>query len=115
MSCREVLGKSIRLNGEPHSIIGVLAPQAGFHYPSLGVPEPVDIYVPFLMNDAYTLRSSSQANVRRVRVLARLSTRIPGLTAGTLGLGLDHVGCATLAADIASMRHETQYTRLFRS
>ena len=28
---------------------------------------------------------------------------------------LDDVGGAALLADIASMRHETQYTRLFRS
>jgi urease accessory protein len=28
---------------------------------------------------------------------------------------LDDLGSATFRADIASMRHETQYTRLFRS
>jgi len=28
---------------------------------------------------------------------------------------IDDIGTATLRADIAGMRHETQYTRLFRS
>jgi urease accessory protein len=28
---------------------------------------------------------------------------------------LDEIGSAAFRADIASMRHETQYTRLFRS
>jgi urease accessory protein len=32
-----------------------------------------------------------------------------------LAAGLDDVGSATFRADLASMRHETQYTRLFRS
>jgi urease accessory protein len=32
-----------------------------------------------------------------------------------LAAGLDGWGTATLRADIAAMRHETQYTRLFRS
>jgi urease accessory protein len=32
-----------------------------------------------------------------------------------LGASLDDLGSATFRADLASMRHETQYTRLFRS
>jgi urease accessory protein len=28
---------------------------------------------------------------------------------------LDEIGSASFRADVASMRHETQYTRLFRS
>ena len=37
-------------------------------------------------------------------------------TAGrALGASLDDLGSATIRADLASMRHETQYTRLFRS
>jgi urease accessory protein len=32
-----------------------------------------------------------------------------------MATALDHIGSATFRADIASMRHETQYTRLFRS
>jgi urease accessory protein len=50
-----------------------------------------------------------------LRVLARLEPLIPRIVAGALGASLDDVGGAVIAADIASMRHETQYTRLFRS
>jgi urease accessory protein len=50
-----------------------------------------------------------------LRVLARLEPLIPPLVAGALGASLDDVGSASVMADIASMRHETQYTRLFRS
>jgi urease accessory protein len=32
-----------------------------------------------------------------------------------LATPLDEVGSATFRADLATMRHETQYTRLFRS
>jgi len=50
-----------------------------------------------------------------LRVLARLEPLIPRIVANALGASLDDVGGAAIAADIASMRHETQYTRLFRS
>jgi urease accessory protein len=50
-----------------------------------------------------------------LRVLARLEPLVPRVVASALTAGLDDVGGAALAADIASMRHETQYTRLFRS
>lgn len=50
-----------------------------------------------------------------LRALACLEPSIPRVSAAALAAGLDDVGGAALAADIASMRHETQYTRLFRS
>ena len=50
-----------------------------------------------------------------LRVLARLEPLLPPLVAGTLAAKLDDIGGASVMADIASMRHETQYTRLFRS
>ena len=50
-----------------------------------------------------------------LRVLARLEPLIPRVVAAALACSLDDVGGAAIAADIASMRHETQYTRLFRS
>jgi urease accessory protein len=36
-------------------------------------------------------------------------------TERALTTSLDDIGMAALRADIAGMRHETQYTRLFRS
>ncbi|MGH2342684.1 urease accessory protein UreF [Segnochrobactraceae bacterium EtOH-i3] len=50
------------------------------------------------------------------RVIARLAPLTARLAADALAAPLEEAGGgATLAADIASMRHETQYTRLFRS
>ena len=49
------------------------------------------------------------------RVLAELEA-VVAATAGTaIATPLDEIGAASFRADIASMRHETQYTRLFRS
>ena len=50
-----------------------------------------------------------------LRVIARLEPLIPRLVAAALAASLEDVGGAAIMADIASMRHETQYTRLFRS
>jgi urease accessory protein len=49
------------------------------------------------------------------RVLAALETEIARTVERALVIALDDIGSATLRADIASMRHETQHTRLFRS
>jgi urease accessory protein len=50
-----------------------------------------------------------------LRTLARLEPIVPRVVEAALAATLEEVGGAALAADIASMRHETQYTRLFRS
>jgi urease accessory protein len=49
------------------------------------------------------------------RVLAALERIVADIAERALHAGLDELGAATFRADIASMRHETQYTRLFRS
>jgi urease accessory protein len=49
------------------------------------------------------------------RTLAALAPAIATMAERAAVMPLDDVGSATLRADIASMRHETQYTRLFRS
>jgi urease accessory protein len=49
------------------------------------------------------------------RVLAALEAPISDATARALITAPDDIGMAALRADIAAMRHETQYTRLFRS
>jgi urease accessory protein len=49
------------------------------------------------------------------RVLAALEPAVAATGARTLKASLDDLGSATFRADLASMRHETQYTRLFRS
>ena len=49
------------------------------------------------------------------RVLAALEVDIAACAARALTTPLGEVGSHTFRADIAGMRHETQYTRLFRS
>ena len=49
------------------------------------------------------------------RVLAAMEAVIAATAARALNSTLDDIGGAALRADIGSMRHETQYTRLFRS
>jgi urease accessory protein len=50
-----------------------------------------------------------------LRVLAALEGVILGVADETRGLGLDEIGGACFRSDIAASRHETQYTRLFRT
>jgi urease accessory protein len=49
------------------------------------------------------------------RVLAALEPVVRATAERALAAGLDDVGSASFRADLASMRHETQHTRLFRS
>jgi urease accessory protein len=49
------------------------------------------------------------------RLLAALESVVEVTARRALQIPLDEVGGAALRADVASMRHETQYTRLFRS
>lgn len=49
------------------------------------------------------------------RVLLQLAERLPLAVEQALGLGDDAIGAGAPALAIASARHETQYTRLFRS
>lgn len=49
------------------------------------------------------------------RTLAALESDIAATATRATAAGLDEVGSATFRADLASLRHEAQYTRLFRS
>jgi urease accessory protein len=49
------------------------------------------------------------------RVLAALEGVVAAAAARALNTPLDEIGSSALRADLASMRHESQYTRLFRS
>ena len=50
-----------------------------------------------------------------LRVLAALEDTIVAMAEATRGATLDDVGGCAFRSDLAAMRHETQYTRLFRS
>jgi urease accessory protein len=49
------------------------------------------------------------------RVLAALEPMVAAIAKRAISATLDDLGSATFRADLASLRHETQYTRLFRS
>jgi urease accessory protein len=49
------------------------------------------------------------------RILASLEADVAATAKRALDASLDDLGSATFRADLASLRHETQYTRLFRS
>jgi urease accessory protein len=49
------------------------------------------------------------------RVLAQLEPIVSATARRALTASLDDLGSTTFRADLSSMRHETQYTRLFRS
>jgi urease accessory protein len=49
------------------------------------------------------------------RVLAQLEPVVIATAKRALAAALDDLGSATFRADLAGLRHETQYTRLFRS
>lgn len=50
-----------------------------------------------------------------LRVVAALEPTVLAVAASTRGATKDDLGGACFRSDLASMRHETQYTRLFRS
>ena len=66
-----------------------------------------------LISAAIRLGTLGQAQGQVIQ--ARLAAPIEALAAEALTTPLDGIGGAALAADIASMRHETQTVRLFRS
>ncbi|HVZ13184.1 MAG TPA: urease accessory protein UreF, partial [Bauldia sp.] len=49
------------------------------------------------------------------KIIAALAPVAVEVAQASEGLTLDDLGGAALRADIGSMKHETQYTRLFRS
>ena len=49
------------------------------------------------------------------RILAALEADVVSTAKRALAASLDDLGSATFRADLAGLRHETQYTRLFRS
>lgn len=62
-----------------------------------------------------SVRLSVIGQTQGQRVLAALAASVSTLGARAANAGLDDIGAAAFRSDIAAMRHETQYSRIFRS
>ena len=67
-----VVGRTLRLDGQPAVVIGVLPPGFHFDYPTLDIPEPVDLYVPYPIESSLPFERSANGQGVPVRVLGRL-------------------------------------------
>ncbi len=61
------------------------------------------------------IRLSVIGQRQAVEILAGLERQLIAQAQATESLGLEDLGSATVVADMLSMRHETQYSRLFQS
>ncbi len=88
---------------------------AGFHH----VPEDATavIYLQAFTTNLISaaVRLVPLGQTAGLRVLASLEYTILQTAEETTGATLDDLGGCTFRSDLAAMRHETQYTRLFRS
>lgn len=67
-----VVGRTLRLDGQPAVVVGVLPPGFHFDYPTLGIPEPVDLYVPYPIEAFLPFQQSANGQGVPVHVIARL-------------------------------------------
>jgi predicted permease len=67
-----VIGRALRLDGTGARVIGVLPPGFHFDYPTLDIPEPVEIYVSYPLELAIASFPSVSGRGEPVRVIARL-------------------------------------------
>ncbi|MBY0249967.1 MAG: urease accessory protein UreF, partial [Methylobacterium organophilum] len=61
------------------------------------------------------LRAAPVGQAAGTRVVAALAPRLAGLAEAAAASDLDALGAATFRLDLGSFRHETQYSRIFRS
>ncbi|MEE7490117.1 urease accessory protein UreF [Methylobacterium oryzae] len=88
---------------------------AGAHRMAVG-PVLAAYGLAFLQNlVSAALRAAPVGQAAGTRVVAALAPRIAGLADSAAEAGLDSLGTATLRLDLGSFRHETQYSRIFRS
>jgi putative ABC transport system permease protein len=86
-----IVGRTLRLDGQPAEVVGVLPASFHFDYPTLRIAEPVDIYVAYPLEPGMPLASSGSGRGIPVRVIGRLR---PGVTLAQAKADLQSVGNA---------------------
>jgi predicted permease len=71
-----IVGRTLRLDGQPALVVGVLPPGFHFDYPTLRIPELVDIYVAYPLQPSATLDASGSGRGVPVRVIGRIRTGV---------------------------------------
>ncbi|HUJ50359.1 MAG TPA: ABC transporter permease [Bryobacteraceae bacterium] len=85
----KVVGRTLRLDGQPAQVAGVLPRNFQFDYPTLQISEPVDIYVSYPIEPNVPLHPSGSGMGIAVRVIGRLRA---GITVGQAAAELRGIG-----------------------
>ena len=102
-----------RARGAPHPV--ALAAAAADRGIALDVALPAYLHA-FVANlVSVGVRLVPLGQTAGLRIVAALQGRIVATAERALRSTLDDLGSATILSDIASMRHETQYSRVFRT
>jgi putative ABC transport system permease protein len=67
-----VIGRTLRLDGQPAVVVGVLPPKFHFDYPTMGAPEPVDLYAPYPIEAPKAFERAAAGQGVPVWVMGRL-------------------------------------------
>ena len=67
-----VLGRTLRLDGRPAVVVGVLPPNFHFDYPTMGASEPVDLYAPYPVETPASFERAANGQGVPVWVMGRL-------------------------------------------
>jgi urease accessory protein len=83
----------------------------------VSLPDTLRFYALALVQNlvSATIRLSAIGHTDGQRAIAALQPALQNLSTFAISATLDDLGVAAFQSDIASMRHETQYSRLFRS
>ncbi len=71
-----IVGRTLRLDGQPAVVVGVLPPGFQFDYPTLGIAEPVDLYISYPIDRTVTPGASSNGGGVHVLVIGRLRSGV---------------------------------------
>jgi predicted permease len=84
-----IVGRTLRLDDQPAQVVGVLPPGFHFDYPTLGIAEPVDVYVAYPIEPSAPFFSSPRGVP--VSVIGRLRE---GVTLGQAGADIRDIARA---------------------